>query len=138
MSLAAQLQEYIAACFTGLWIESHEHDDALAEIAQLCHQETWRLAVWDVDQGLKFFGTEADTTAASVTDPLAAIRSLQVTGRCRKFHALGARELSSVFRFCRNRPGLGPADQPGQAELARSSWCWRPSCSYPRNWKSNL
>jgi hypothetical protein len=77
MSLAAPLLEYIAACFTGLWIESHEHEDALAEIAQLCRQETWRLAVWDVEQGLKFFGPEADTTAASVTDPLAAIRSLR-------------------------------------------------------------
>ena len=76
MSLAAQLQEYIAACFTGLWIESHEHDDALAEIARLCHQESWRLAVWDVDQGLKLFGKEPVTMEAGATDPLAAIRAL--------------------------------------------------------------
>ena len=76
MSLAAQLQEYIAACFTGLWIESHEHDDALAEIAHLCHQESWRLAVWDVDQGLKLFGKEPVTMEAGATDPLAAIRAL--------------------------------------------------------------
>ena len=32
MSLSRQLSEYIAACFTGLWIQSHEHDDALSEI----------------------------------------------------------------------------------------------------------
>ena len=76
MSLAAQLQEYIAACFTGLWIESHEHDDALAEIARLCHQASWRLAVWDVDQGLKFFGQDAVGSETTATDPLAAIRSL--------------------------------------------------------------
>ena len=38
MTLADSLREYIEACFTGLWIESHEHDDALAEIAQLCQR----------------------------------------------------------------------------------------------------
>ena len=31
MSLSNSLREYIAACFTGLWIQSHEHEDALAE-----------------------------------------------------------------------------------------------------------
>jgi hypothetical protein len=62
MSLAAPLLEYIAACFTGLWIESHEHDDALAEIAQLCHEESWRLAIWDANQGLRFFSQVAVTT----------------------------------------------------------------------------
>ena len=36
MSLKQHLAEYISACFTGLWVQSHEHDDALAEIAQMC------------------------------------------------------------------------------------------------------
>ena len=36
MSLAQQLTEYIFACFTGLWVTSHEDDDAIREIAQLC------------------------------------------------------------------------------------------------------
>ena len=114
MSLAAQLQEYIAACFTGLWIESHEHDDALAEIARLCHQESWRLAVWDVDQGLKFFGKEPVTMEAGATDPLAAIRALGAIGRAKKFNIAGARELPSVSRFCRDRAGPRPADQHRQ------------------------
>ena len=39
MSLTQRLQEYISACFTGLWIESHEHDDALREIGQLCREQ---------------------------------------------------------------------------------------------------
>lgn len=52
MSLLQQLQEYVRACFTSIWVESHEHDDALAEIAALCRQEDWRLVVWDVDRGL--------------------------------------------------------------------------------------
>jgi len=39
MSLSHQLTEYISACFTGIWIESHEHDDALREIAQMCRDQ---------------------------------------------------------------------------------------------------
>jgi len=75
MSLATTLREYLAACFTGLWIQSHEHEDALAEIAQLCRAEEWRLATWDVSRGLQIAGQyeEADLTG---TDPLAAIRSI--------------------------------------------------------------
>ncbi len=75
MLLAQQLAEYISACFTALWIQSHEHEDALAEIAQLCRNEDWRLATWDVSQGLQIAGQseEADSTG---TDPLAAIRSI--------------------------------------------------------------
>ena len=56
MQLAQRLAEYISACFTGLWIESHEHDDALREIAQLCREQNWRLATWDIEQGLRIPG----------------------------------------------------------------------------------
>lgn len=74
MSLAAPLAEYVRACFTGIWIESHEHQDALSEIAGLCRRECWQLATWDVDRGLSVGG---DTeTSGGGQDPLAAIRSL--------------------------------------------------------------
>ncbi|MCA9082278.1 MAG: AAA family ATPase, partial [Planctomycetaceae bacterium] len=73
MSFTDRLTEYVRACFTGIWIESHEHQDALVEIAQLCHREDWRLATWDVEQGLLVGGTEIDNQG---NDPLAAIRSL--------------------------------------------------------------
>lgn len=75
MSLTERLSELVRACFTGLWIESHEHEDALAEIAQLCHDEDWRLARWDIEQGLKLNGRETSDAAGS-NDPLAAIRAL--------------------------------------------------------------
>ena len=52
MTLSQRLAEYVRACFTGIWIESHEHEDALAEIARLCRAENWRLATWDIDRGL--------------------------------------------------------------------------------------
>lgn len=75
MSLCNNLSDYVCACFTGLWIESHEHQDALAEIAGLCRREQWRLAVWDVDRGLDIGGGEDGATAGG-QDPLAAIRAL--------------------------------------------------------------
>ena len=32
MQLANRLSEYIRACFTGIWIESHEHQDAPSSV----------------------------------------------------------------------------------------------------------
>ena len=43
-SLASRLSELVSACFTGLWIETHEPDEAIREIATLCRTEHWRLA----------------------------------------------------------------------------------------------
>ena len=77
MTLAERLSEFVRAAFTGLWVQSFEHDDAIAEIARLCRQEGWTLATWDIDRGLSLHGRETDSpTAVSAGDPLAAIRSL--------------------------------------------------------------
>src|SRR3954447_5843713 len=76
MTLTDSLQEYIAAAFSGIWIESHEHEDALQEIAKLCRQEQWCLAVWDLAQGLRVAGAAPTASEAGGSDPLAAIRSL--------------------------------------------------------------
>jgi hypothetical protein len=73
MALSDRLEEYVRACFTGLWIRSHEHDDALLDIAQLARGKNWRLATWDIDRGLVLSGSSGDTTSA--TDPLAAVRA---------------------------------------------------------------
>lgn len=73
MSLTERLGEYVRACFSGIWIESHEHQDALVAIAQLCRQEDWRLATWDIEQGLKVSGAEIEGTG---NDPLAAIQAV--------------------------------------------------------------
>ncbi len=75
MSLSQQLAEYISACFTGIWIESHEHDDALTEITRLCRDHDWRLATWDIEQGLQIAGQSSAIDAAGI-DPLAAIRAI--------------------------------------------------------------
>src|SRR5207248_2108307 len=75
MTLSDSLREYVAAAFSGIWIDSHEHGDALVELAQLCQQEHWRLATWDLEQGLRISGANLDDTSQS-SDPLAAIRSI--------------------------------------------------------------
>ena len=75
MTLRTQLAELVSACFTGIWVVSHEHPDALTEIAQACHDENWRLAVWNVAHGLQLPGQAVQSDAGG-SDPLAAIRAL--------------------------------------------------------------
>ena len=71
--LKEKLQELISACFTGIWIETHEHHEAIAELQQLCQEEEWQLATWDIDRGLNV-GTGDNLLEA--TDPLAAIKAV--------------------------------------------------------------
>jgi hypothetical protein len=94
MLLSDRLMEYIHACFTGIWIESHEHEDALTEIAQLCQRESWRMAVWDLEQGLQIAGASACNGAAP--DPLAAIRSI---GALASEEGSGLLVLTNFHRF---------------------------------------
>ena len=72
MNLRHQLAEYVQACFTGVWVESHEHPEALLEIGQLCRDEGWRLSIWNIDTGINAQGTSAESAAS---DPLSAIRA---------------------------------------------------------------
>ena len=75
MQLTEQLTDYIRACFAGIWIESHEHDDAITEIARMCEQQNWLLATWDLDAGLSSPGSTNETSTGS-TDPVAAVRAI--------------------------------------------------------------
>ncbi|TWT38943.1 AAA family ATPase [Blastopirellula retiformator] len=75
MNLNQHLSELIRACFTGIWLQSHEHDDALQEIARLCRAEDWNLVSWDIESGLVLpGGVVADETSGN--DPLGAIRAV--------------------------------------------------------------
>ena len=77
MTLAERLSEYVRACFTGIWVQSFEHDDAIIEIARLCRQQRWSLATWDIDRGLSIAGAdESSSTAIGAADPLAAIKAI--------------------------------------------------------------
>src|SRR3954454_24274142 len=77
MTLSERLSELVRAAFSGLYVHSFEHDDALAEIARLCRQQGWSLATWDIDRGLALAGPSAESPAAvQAADPPAAIRAL--------------------------------------------------------------
>ena len=83
MSLQERLAEYVRAAFTGIWIQSQEHDDALAEIARLCKQQNWSMAIWDIDRGLQVAGQETPggSGGSGLNDPLAAIRSINALAK---------------------------------------------------------
>jgi SpoVK/Ycf46/Vps4 family AAA+-type ATPase len=74
LKINTRLSEYVRACFTGIWIESHEHQDALTEIAQLCLDQQWQLATWDIESGLNVSGQSEQDSSSN--DPLAAIRAI--------------------------------------------------------------
>ncbi|MDP6722180.1 MAG: hypothetical protein QGF59_26180 [Pirellulaceae bacterium] len=74
MTLANSLIDYIRACCSGIWIQSHEHEDALADIARICAEQQWHLATWDIEQGMRIPGHTSEDAAAN--DPLAAIRAV--------------------------------------------------------------
>lgn len=77
MTLAERLRELVRAAFSGIYVHSFEHQDAIREIAGLCRQEGWALATWDVDRGLALAGMSTDAaTTVQAADPLAAIRAL--------------------------------------------------------------
>src|SRR5207237_5695072 len=77
MTLTDRLTEYVHAAFTGLWVQTHEADEAEREILQHARQAKWTVAVWDVADGLRVAtasaGTRQETGAG---DPLAALRAL--------------------------------------------------------------
>ena len=138
MSLTQRLTEYISACFTGLWIESHEHDDALAEIAQMCREQNWRLAVWDIEQGLQIPGQANGQPAdAGGSDPLAAIRSI---------NALASADSSAILvlvnfhRFLQSAEivqALAKQISSGKAIAGLHRGPVARSCRSPPNWRSS-
>ncbi|MEP3832962.1 AAA family ATPase [Rhodopirellula bahusiensis] len=51
-------------------MHSHEHEDAISELALLCGAEDWRLSTWDIDRGMSPSVPDAE-------DPLGAIHAFQ-------------------------------------------------------------
>lgn len=71
--LKDKLHELVSACFTGIWIETHESHEAVAEIRQLCQEQDWQLATWDIDRGLV---VGSGDILQEANDPLAAIKAV--------------------------------------------------------------
>ncbi len=77
MSLTTRMNELIRAGFSGIWISSHEHQDAIAELAAMARDESWQLASWNIDRGMHAVGNVSITTEAN--DPLAVLRVAAAT-----------------------------------------------------------
>lgn len=76
MSLTEQLTDYVHAAYSGLWIQTSEPDEAEREIAQLARQRRWKVAVWDVANGLRLADAPDAVPEAAAGDPLAALGAL--------------------------------------------------------------
>jgi hypothetical protein len=76
-TLASRLQELVSACFTGIWVQTHEPHEAAREITDLCRAENWRLGVWNCDSGIQFPIEQIAIPGVTDTqDPLAVIRAM--------------------------------------------------------------
>src|SRR5262245_9866978 len=75
--LTQQLTDYINAAFTGLWINTHEPDEAQREIVQHARDQNWKVASWDIANGLRLLGNSSGTQPETGPgDPVAALRAL--------------------------------------------------------------
>lgn len=76
MTLTEQLNDYVRAAFAGLWVQTTEPDEAEREILKHAEQHDWKVAVWDVANGLRRPGTKSAQADTGSGDPLAALRAL--------------------------------------------------------------
>ena len=77
MTLTDRLTEYVHAAFTGLWVQTHEPDEAEREILRHAREAKWTIAVWDIANGLRVTATAAgNRPGTGANDPLVALRAL--------------------------------------------------------------
>ena len=78
MKLLDQLNGYVNAAYSGIWLQTLEPDEAEREILQHAKQKQWKVAVWDVANGLRLATSNATSPSQDVGagDPLAALRAL--------------------------------------------------------------
>jgi len=76
-TLSTHLRELVSACFTGIWIQTHEPPEAIRELTSLCRNEGLRLGTWDCDRDMTFPLEPIQMPGVTDTqDPLAIVRAL--------------------------------------------------------------
>ena len=68
------MSELVRACFAGIWIESHEHHDAIAELAAMCRDESGNSSLGISSE--VFVGQTVSPLEHEANDPLAAVRAI--------------------------------------------------------------
>jgi len=74
--LKEKLSELICAAFSGIWIVTHEPEEAIREIHGLTKSREWQTTTWSIAEGFKCSGQAIDQSH----DPLSAARYLVGTG----------------------------------------------------------
>jgi hypothetical protein len=73
--MRTELIEHINAAFTGIWVQTHQADEAEREIRQLSREQGWEVGFWDIARGIR--GPGQGNASQGGGDPLAAIRHLE-------------------------------------------------------------
>lgn len=75
--LKQSISEHIRAGFSGIWVQSYEHEEALMEVYAACKDDEWKMLKWDIDRGL----SEGLSAAGDGNgDPTSALKALQQSG----------------------------------------------------------
>lgn len=157
-SLAQEIASYVRAGYTGLWVRSTEHEEAIMELCQMCVGDGksggngWAWAVWDFDSGLKGCHQIASQRTAGEAErepawfsknPIQMIRSMgsiaAKTGGdktliiLKNFHRRDITENSLMLQAMLNSMWAGKS--------AEHSWCFvvlAPTAKLPIEWESDF
>jgi hypothetical protein len=72
-ALQRQLIEYVNAGFSGIYVKTHEPDEALRELRLIERAQEWHVMEFDMDRGLSHDGANGDGNA----DPTGALKELR-------------------------------------------------------------
>ncbi len=77
VTLQERVSELIWSAIGGVYLQTIEPDEALAELAAMCNGKKWKMVAWDFVRGLNSNGFEIDTAvAATAGDPLAVLTAI--------------------------------------------------------------
>ena len=112
-TLTTRLHELISACFTGIWVQTHEPHEAAREITDLCRRENWRLGIWNCDSGVQFPVEQIAIPGVTETqDPLAVIRAMPQVSQGSGTTVLLFENLHAIARAIVKRPEVLLCDEP--------------------------
>lgn len=74
--LNKEIKEAVAAAFSGIWVNSYEHEDAMAAISDACKTHEWQLITWDPEFGLRTKNDKNPTPSDEEPNPAVALHAL--------------------------------------------------------------
>ena len=79
MPLKSDFSSSVAAAFTGIWVRSYEHVDAMATISETCGEYGWTVLTWDAEVGTRADPATLQTMKVDEKDktPMQAIKALR-------------------------------------------------------------